>query len=244
MIYLFRMRRIIAVFSGLAVSACASAPAPVLAQRPAQDAPRTLHVSAQATVTRAPDRAVIQLAVETLAATAQAATAGNAESMAAVLEALDGLGIERSAVQTRSLSLNPRYDRRPDAEPTIVAYQALNQVSVRVDGVHRVGPAVDAAVGAGANRVTGIRFELSDPEAAYHEALERAIAQARREAEVAAAALGESLGPALEVSTGGFDAPTPQRSAPQMMRAEAATPVEPGELEVRAHVSITYRLGT
>lgn len=220
--------------------------APAAAQEAAPEADRTLDVSADATVTRPPDRAVIRLAVETVARTARAASTGNAEAMTAVLDALDELGIPRDDVQTEAVSLSPRYDRNDGSqEPTITGYHAVNRISVPVEDVDRVGAVVDAAVEAGANRVLGIQFELTDPESAYHDALEQAIAMARREAETAAAALGESLGPAIRVSTGGVRAPAPQGPVPEvMMRAQASTPVQPGELEVRAIVSITYRLGS
>jgi uncharacterized protein len=103
---------------------------------------------------------------------------------------------------------------------------------------------VDVAVQAGANRVTGINFELSDPLAAYHEALRLAVARAGEEAAVVADALGEQLGPAIQVSTGGVQPPRPMMQAERMMDVAAvAPPVQPGEMEVHAMVSITYRLG-
>lgn len=240
------MLRIAAVLLGFVVSACSSAMAPVAAQTPAPDTGRTLDVSAVATVTRAPDRAVVSLAVETLATTAQAATRANADAMASVLDALEALDIPSSSVHTRSISLSPRYERTSGEEPTITGYQAVNHVTVPVPETDRVGRVVDAAVEAGANRVTGIRFELSEPESAYHDALEQAIAMARREAETAAAALGETLGPVLHVATGGVDSPAPEGLVVGMgMRAQdAPTPVQPGDIEVRATVRITYRLGS
>ena len=247
-LYFSAMRKLTAVLTALVIPACSSTPSPVGAQEPAPDTPRTVQVSATAEVQRAPDRAVIHLAVETVADDAGAATRENAERMDAVLRAVAGLGIERSAIQTQRLDLQPRYDRRRDAvEPEIVGYQATNLVRVRVDEVGRVGEVVDAAVAAGANRVAGIGFELADPEAAYHEALQRAIAKAAREAEVIAGELGETLGPALSVSTGGGPSPVFQMGDVQM-RAVAeqamAPPVETGELDVRASVRITYRLGS
>lgn len=234
-----------AVCLGLLAAACSPATVPATAQQPPPDSPRTLEVSASAAVVRAPDRAIVDLAVETVAPTARAATAGNAESMTAVLAALEALGVERSAIQTRSVSLSPRYDRRPNAdEPVITGYQAVNRVAVPVSDVSGVGRVIDAAVGAGANRVLGIRFELADPEAAYHEALQRAVAQARREAEVAAAALDEVLGPPIRVTTGGLS--TPPGPTPELMgmARDMITPVQPGELEIGATVHITYRLGS
>lgn len=241
------MRTLTAVLTILAVPACSPVPGPLGAQEPTSPTPRTLQVSATAEVRRAPDRATVYLAVETIADDAGAATQRNGELMDAVLRAVTALGIERSAIQTQRLDLQPRYDRRRDvAEPEIVGYQATNQVRVRVDDVDQVGPVVDAAVTAGANRVNGISFELADPEAAYHEALERALAKARREAEVVAGQLGETLGPALSVSTSGGAPPPGIRMEAMRMAADQAMapPVETGELEVQASVSITYRLGS
>lgn len=219
--------------------------APANAQAPAQkNAPRTVNVSAQASVQRTPDRATIQLAVETIAETAREATARNAEVMERVLAAVRQLGIPDARIQTTRIALHPRYDqRREAAEPLIVAYQAVNQVIVRLDDVGLVGRVVDAAVQAGANRVAGISFELSDPQAAYHEALRLAVARAGAEAAVVAEALGETLGPAIQVSTGGAEPPRPMMAAGRMEMAMDAPPVQPGELDVHAMVSITYRLG-
>lgn len=246
------MNRLTCLLIAAAVSACSSLPAPGSAQMPVGhgDHERTLQVSASATVQRAPDRAVISLAVETVAATAGEASRANATSMDAVLRAIRALGIDESMIQTRRLELHPRYDHsRDNREPRITGYVAMNQVVVTVDDVDMVGRVVDAGVAAGANRVSGISFELRDPEAAYHEALRKAIAQARREAEVAASALGETLGPPLNVSTSGFQPPYRPMPAP-MMRMDAMEaaapppPVQPGELDVHATVSITFRIGT
>jgi uncharacterized protein len=223
-----------------------AAATPAIGQVPSPDGPRVVQVSARATVQQAPDRAVVQLAVETIAETAVAATARNAATMQRVLGALRQLGVPEAQIRTTRIELHPRYDHRREApEPVLVGYQAMNQVMVRLDDIAAVGPVVDAAVAAGANRVTGIRFELSDPDAAYHEALRIAVGRARAEAEVVARALGESLGPALQVSTGGLQLPPPEaRMQAVRMEMDVAplTPVQPGELDVHATVSITYRL--
>ncbi|MFW6331389.1 MAG: SIMPL domain-containing protein, partial [Gemmatimonadota bacterium] len=194
------MNRLVAGLAIVASAACSSNAVPAAAQVVAGEGPPTLQVSGTATVMRAPDVAEVRLAVETTAETAKAASERNADRMEAVLEAILDQGVERDRVRTQRLELRPRYDRRREAEtPTIVGYQAVNQVTVRLEDVARVGSVVDAAVRSGANRVEGIRFELADPEAAYHEALREAIAEARPEAEVAATALGLALGPPLHV---------------------------------------------
>lgn len=254
------MNRLPCVLVAFSLGACASAPTPAAAQRPAPEAhERTIFVNATAQVRRAPDQAIISLAVETPAPTAAEATRQNAERMSAVIEALRRLGIERSSIQTRRVELMPRYERermRPEPpmeqmeqrEPRIVGYIAVNQVVVTVDDIGLVGRVVDAGVDAGANRVTGIHFQLREPEAAYHEAVRLAVQKARREAEVVAAALGEPLGPALNVTTSSYyPAPPPSpmvRGRAMEQAAAVPTPVEPGELDVQASVSITFRIGT
>lgn len=247
------MKRLTCILAAISLSACASAPSTAAAQVPSPDPDvRTIHVNATGEVRRAPDRAVIALAVETTAATAAEASNRNAEQMNRVLEAIRGLGIDRSMIQTRRVELNPRYaqmDRGMEMqEPRITGYVATNQVVVTLDDVGMVGRVVDAGIAAGANRVNGISFQLRDPESAHHEAIRLAVQKARREAQVVADALGERLGPAINVSTSGYYAPPPpmpMMADMRMERAQAApTPVEPGELDVQASVSITFRIGT
>lgn len=234
----------------LLITACSSLPAPATSQvAQGDDAPRTIHVDATATVERAPDRAVIQLAVITMAANAGDASSQNAATMERVIAAVRRVGIPQADIRTLRIELSPRYERsRENQEPRITGYQAMNQVVVTVDSVPRVGPVVDAAVEAGANRVTGIHFELREPRAAHHEALRRAIEMAREEAGVIAAALGEPLGPPLQVTTSAYR-PVPMYARGAMAMGDVAelqveTPVEPGEIQVQATVTITFRIGS
>lgn len=244
------MKPLTTVLIALIVGGCSVHPQPAVAQvhTPTTDMVPTLQVSANATVRRTPDVAVVQLAVESVAATAREATAQNTAAMEEVLRAIRAQGVPDSNIRTQRLELQPRYRDRRAGDPEIIGYRALNQVTVRLDDVTATGPVVDAAVRAGANRVTGIHFELADSQSAYHEALREAIAKARAEAEVAASALGQRLGEPLNVSTGGHHVPMPQYRMESMavaaMDQGAPPPVEPGEVAVQATVSITWRLGT
>lgn len=242
------MRASIPVPIGLALTAALAmaGPLPGQAAAHADTTPRVLHVTAQGTVQRTPDRAVVGLAVETLAPTAAEATAANAAAMDRVLAALARLGVPEARIRTTRIELRPQHERRRDGvPPAIVSYQAMNQVMVQLDDMERVGAVVDAAVQAGANRVTGITFQLRDPEAARHEALRLAVQRAGAEAAVLADALGEVLGPPVAVTTGAVRSPpAPFRAMAMEADVAAATPVQPGELDVQATVSITYRLGS
>lgn len=227
------------------------APADAAAQqRPSiTDRDQTVTVSAVGRVTREPDQAQVTLAVETSAATADAAAEENASRMQRLVSALRRLGLGEDQIKTTSYQLIPEYDHSPEAprrppEERIIGYRAINMVRVTVDEIGRVGEVIDAAIAAGANRVHGVHFTLRDPTEVRREALREAVTEAQKEAETIATALGRRLGPVLAVTTaGGFDRPVYAFQADMAMaRAAAATPIEPGTLDVTANVTVVFRL--
>lgn len=244
-----RNRRAIATMLGVMAWMAASA---ALAQAPGESAPaaaRTIRVAGHGEVQARPDEARIQLAVETMAATAREAGRENARVMERVIRALVAAGVPREAIETRSYSLFPEYvHEEGQREPRIRGYRAVNQVVLETPQMERVGELIDVALGAGANRLEGIGFGLRDPGAAQREALQAAVRQARASAEALAAALGVRLGVVLDVST----TPEPYRPVPVMMRgrarfdvAEAAappTPIQPREQAVQAQVTVVFAI--
>lgn len=220
---------------------------PATAQEPSD--PPSISVSAEGIVEVEPDRASLDIAVETQAETAREASQQNAERMARLNETLRGLGIPDGHIRTVSYQLHPVYARpAPDQrqEPRVVGYRALNMVRIVVDSIPRLGPIIDAAVEAGGNRVAGLSLELQDPSAAREEALRQATARARREAEVLASALGVGLGEPIRAVTSATPRPTMRMAAQGIAMEELAmartTPVEGGTIEVRADVHLVYAI--
>lgn len=228
-----------------APAAGAPAPAPSLpATAPvAQDTTR-LTVTGTASVRIPADRARVQVAVETEGPTAASASQSNAAAMSRVLEAVRPAAGSGARIETSGYQLTPRYRQPPDREapPEIAGYRAVNQLVVVLDEVERAGGVLDAALDAGANRVTGLAFFASDTEEARLEALREATARARAEAQAVASALGLVLASpeTVQTSTGGM---TPVYRLAAMEVAQAMdTPVEAGSQSVEASVTITYRL--
>lgn len=217
--------------------------------QPEQEAPSrersTVEVSGTAQVDVPADRGRASFAVESRAASAGEASAANADAMSSVTAALRESGIRGLDIETFGYTLRPEYRVGDQRVREIDGYTALNNVRVTVEDVTAVGRLIDVAIGAGANRVTGLAFEASDTEAARLEALRLAVQKATAEAEAIASALGRELGEPLEVRGG---AEAPRRRVPVMFdRMEAAraapTPIEPGEQTVQATVTITFALG-
>ncbi|CAN5746066.1 SIMPL domain-containing protein [soil metagenome] len=220
------------------------------AQQPvaAPAAERTIRVSGFGEVQVRPDEAHLDFAVETLAPTARAASDENARTMNRVIAALVAAGVPRQDIQTQGFSVFPDYGRGDprDTIPRIRGYRVNNTVSVRTGALNRVGAFIDAALGAGANRVNGVRFGVRKTDPVQAEALRRATARARAQAEIMAAALGVRLGPVLDASTSAQPRPYPvmmqARGGVAEMDASVAPPIEPGDQTVTAMVSLVFAI--
>jgi uncharacterized protein YggE len=219
------------------------AAAPVLAQETPAVTARQITVTGTAEAQTVPDLATITAGVETRAETAAAALAANSEAMAAVLAALDGSGVARRDVQTSQLSISPVYEPYREGSPEaqkVSGYEAANMVTVRVRAIAGLGGTVDAVTKAGANRLYGISFDISDPKPALDTARRQAVADARDKATLFAEAAGVKLGPVVRIGEA-VNAP-----GPMVMRAEAmadkAAPVEGGTVSLQAQVEIVYAL--
>ena len=230
------MRRLLLVVAvGLTVVALAGAvglPDLAGAQDPAPAAD-SITVTGLGSVTEVPDEAQMSFGVETRGATAKAAVAANADAMRGVIDALRESGARKIA--TEWVSVYPSTGANGD----VTGYAASNSVSAVADASDAPG-VIDAAVGAGANDVSGPGLSSSDADALYRQALAKAVDEARLRAQALAKAAGRSLGPITTMVEGGAE-PTPMyRAAAQA--SDASTPIVPGEQETTATVSVTFSL--
>jgi uncharacterized protein YggE len=207
--------------------------------RPADAAERIVTVTGEASVSVAPDTAVIRIGVTTLGKNAREASEINAKQMTAVLAAIEQSGIPDRDVQTSLLSVQPKYDPNKGGTARLTGFQLTNRVTVKIRDVDALPTILDRAIGAGANEMSGIEFVVSEQSKMLDQARSEAIADARRKAELYAQAAGAKIGAVVSISEeGGSPIPRPVRQA---MRA-SAVPVAPGEQELRAMVTVSYLL--
>jgi hypothetical protein len=216
--------------------------APVAAR--ADEPPPAITVSGEGEVRAVPDTGQIAAGVVTEATTASEALRANSAAMQRVMAALDELGIPKKSVQTWGFSVSPVYEDHAVSRraPRIAGYRVSNQVAVEVQGVERVGAALDRLVAAGANELGGVAFSVAEPVPLVDEARRRAMADARRRAEIYAAAAGVKLGRVLQVEETGGGSPVQIRYARTMAAEAAAPPIAAGELELSASVRVTYAI--
>jgi uncharacterized protein len=223
-----------------------SASPPLTASAMAQEAARETRrepvvvTTGSAILKRAPDRAFVNIGAEARAVAPKDAQAQNAKTMTAVRERLKALGISDSAIETRSLDLQPEFDY-VDNRQKLRGYVARNIVEVRVDDVTRVGEIIDAAVHAGANSIHEVRFDLKERVTVEREALKAAVADALARASALASGAGKTVDRIVTIEEQRAEIVPLQRSV-MFARAEGAqaqTPVAPGEVEIRATVTVT-----
>ncbi len=199
----------------------------------------TIVTSGEAVVRRVPDVAYVTLAVESRARNPRDAQRENADAMSGVQRQLASAGIPKDAQRTLGVWLQQEFD---NANGRRVArdFLARNTLEVRIDDVARAGEIADAVVQGGATSLDGIRFDLKDRAGAERDALRLAVADARARADAAAAGAGRSVDRILKIQDSSSDGGAP-RPILGVMRAEAqvATAVEPGLIEISAHVVLT-----
>jgi uncharacterized protein len=219
--------------------------APVMVQ--SQDIAGTLQpqiaVMGRGEVKVTPDRATIQISVQTRAPTAAAAAQENATRQQSVLTALRALGLTNDQLSTTGYNVYPEQRYQEGKLPEVVAYNVTNTIVADIRKLNQVGPVIDAALAHGANMINSLQFYASNTEAARRSAIASAIEKARQDADAAARAAHGSLGTLIEISIGSYSPPPPRPLA--MMRAvvgnQAETPINPGDETLAVEVSTRWK---
>ncbi|MFC6940147.1 SIMPL domain-containing protein [Salinirubellus sp. GCM10025818] len=202
----------------------------------------TVTVGASASVEATPDLAVVRVAVEATAESAEEARATVAADAERMRAALRDAGVPNGNVSTEAFNVYPQYDYS-DESRELVGYRAVHAYRVEI-APDRAGEVIDVAIGNGATSVYGVSFELSEEvrQDLREQALTAAVENARADAETVATVSGASLGDVRSISTsdGGGGVPIP--FAEDRGADGGSTVVEPGTVRVTASVTVVYDL--
>ncbi len=195
-------------------------------------------VTGEGVVKATPDQAWVTIGAESRSKISKDAQQRNAEVMTAVIQKITAFGIPKEAIKTTAIDLQPEFDYA-NGKQTARGYVARNTVEVRVDELAKLGDVLDAVVNSGATNIHGVRFDVKQRDQLEAAALQVAVKNASAKAQAIAQGSSRAIDRILrieELSSGG--GPVPMMRQMTMARADAATPVEAGELEIRAHVRL------
>lgn len=184
----------------------------------------TVTTSATGSVEVQADHALLTVGVDIQDSTPSLAAVAMDARLTGILDTLLGLGFPRDSLPTAGYNVTPNTDY--GAGRRIVGHTANAGLWFSVWDLGRLPVIIEAVLAGGATDVRGLSFASSDERQARDEALRRAIAQARQDADVLATALGGRLGDLVEVSKGdvqivsGFE--TVQRRRARRKRGSAS----------------------
>ncbi len=188
------------------------------------------------------DRAFVQIGAQGRAAKPVDAQRLAAAAMTSVQAALRTIGVAADMMKSTSYSLEPEYEN--NGARALKGYIARNVIEVRVDDLARLPAVLDSAGSSGAASVSGLRFDLKNRGAAELDALHRAVRDANERAQAIAEGAGRTLGPILrlEEQRTADVSPVYVPSVAETVTVSSATPVDPGQVQVSALVTLTIAI--
>jgi uncharacterized protein YggE len=229
-----------------AVAIAAAFSAPVLAQNPAQDPP-SISTQGQSVFNLSPDVAWVSVTAEARAPKPGDAQRKAADAMTSVQAAIKTVGLAADAFKTSQYSLQPDMEY-VNGSSRVKGYIARNTIEVRVDEINKLGAVIDAAGASGAASVSGMRFDVKNRESVEREALAAAAKDGIERARAIAAGLGQTIGAVIRVQDQRLYQPQAQRfmaeagGGGRALAAPAPTPIEPGDIEIRAIMTVTVAI--
>lgn len=210
---------------------------------------KVITVTASETVTAEPDIAELEFMVYSQATDAKTCQTQNNTDLEKTVEAMKGLGIAETSIQTYTFGLNPIYDW--DAGKTITGYEMETRLTVKDIPMEKVGDVLSSAVNSGVNRIDAVSYLCSTFDEKYEEALKLAIEAGKKKAESMAEAGGCSIGQTISISELSSDQSARPVETKVMALETASVDMEGdmnamaamgGQVEIEASVSIDFAI--
>ena len=245
--------------------AATATPSPQPTEQPMQpvcDSTRAVQVSGAAVVNVKPDRALIQLGVQSNGRSAKEAQANNSATINKVTRALKKLGIESKDIATDWYTIEPLYEDYDSLH--IKGYRIHNIIQITMRDVDKTNDAIVASFQAGANQVENVEFYTSELRKYRDQAREMAMKAAAEKAKALATTAGTDTSCVLTINENTWSyfnywswwygrmqnqnlwtQNAVQNIAPAGGSETPATedgPVNAGQISIRAEVNATFGL--
>ncbi len=224
---------------------------------PACDATRSIQVTGTAVINVAPDRALIQLGVQSNGSTPTAVEQMNSMATQAVIKAIRAQGVEAQDIATDVYIIEPVYESYDSLY--IKGYRINNVVAITLRDVSKTSVVIGAALRAGANQVLGVDFYTSELRKYRDQARDMAMKAAQEKAQALADAAGAAAECVLSINenswsyySGWWSGRGQQnqwtQNAVQNIAPGGATgpvdgePISLGKISVKAEISASFSL--
>jgi uncharacterized protein YggE len=227
----------LALLAVLAVAVMAMVIPSVMGQQiPPDVVPNTITVTGVGEASSAPDMATVSLGVELSGQDVTTVYSDVNAALANIKSALEGIGIAPGDISTASFNIYTI--NMGDGTPSEI--RVGNTLNVVVRDLTLIESVLDTAVGAGANAVYGLTFDVSDKAALEAEARTNALADANDRAQQLATGVNVTVGEVVAIVelNNNFGFPLPM--AEQGLGGGGGALIEPGQFTYTLSVQVTY----
>jgi uncharacterized protein len=221
------------------------------------DASRSIHVSGTAVVNVTPDRALIQLGVQSNGVTPSAVEKSNSAAIEAIIRAVRAMGVEGKDIATDLYIIEPVYQNYDSLN--IKGYRINNIIAITLRDVSKTSQVIATALTAGANQVINVDLYTSELRKYRDQAREMAMIAAQEKAQAVAQAAGTEPGCVLTITENSWSSyngwwsginhnqnqwtqNVVQNIAPNAGSGSGDEPISLGMIAVRAEISASYGL--
>lgn len=206
---------------------------------------RTLAVTGTGKVVLVPDLAYINIGVHSEGEDVSTALADNNEMAMAITDAIKRQDVDAADIQTSNFNVYSiaQYDNM--GQQTSTRYAVDNTLYVTVRDLTKLSAVLDASLGAGANQIYGVNFDIADRSGALDQARGLAIQDAQAKAVAVAATAGVNLGEVqtINVSTNSYVQPYSYAGMGGGGAAiDSSVPISAGQIVITFDANLTYRI--
>lgn len=203
--------------------------------------PPMVLVTGEGIVKVVPDQVIIKSRIEHEGSDAQEVKKLNDAVVDRVIKYLKSQDIAEKNIQTDYVNLNKNYNYNNGT----YTYVANQSISIKLEDLNNYEKIMSGLLQEGLNRIDGIEFKSSEIEKHTTEARRLAVLNARQKAIEYATPLDQSIGKAISISEVETNHIQPVYRQ-EMMKASddmgSQETIAPGEMEVRARVTIGFQL--
>jgi uncharacterized protein YggE len=201
-------------------------------------------ISGEGKVTGIPDVAAVQVGLITEKNDVKSAQTENTNKLNSLIKVIKDLGVEDKDIQTSYYNIYPQYDW-VEGKQQLRGYQVNQGVSIKIRNLAKIGEILAAAGEGGANQVSGLTFNIDDPEKLRQEARLKALENAKEKAEALAKAAGVKLGKVVsfsEYSNSPADYSTMLDSYGGSDFKAASPTIESGSIDIVVTATVGYEI--
>lgn len=201
----------------------------------------TISVRGEGKVYTKPDVAIVDLSVVSEGKSVNIVQENNTKKVNGIIDFLKDFGIAEKDIKTKNYRIHPRYSYEKGMVPQIAGYEITQTLEVKIRDMDKIGEILEGSVGAGANQVSSLGFQVDNDEEFKAQARKLAIEEAKEKAKKLASQLGVKL-----IKISGFDEGTdfdyPVLKELGLGGGAEAPQIEIGENEIVVNVILIYEI--